>query len=56
MFTTKTPFRSLFLQLRRSIAIETAKTPNPNFLKFIPVGQEVLGNQGTLDIPSVAYS
>lgn len=43
----------LVLTLSRNIAIETAKTPNPNFIKFIPVGHNVLGDQGTLDIPSV---
>jgi hypothetical protein len=46
----------LILTLRQSIVIETAKTPNPNFIKFIPVGHNVLGDQGTLDIPSVEYS
>jgi hypothetical protein len=34
------------------ISIETVKTPNPNFLKFIPAGRQVLGDEGTLDIPS----
>jgi hypothetical protein len=32
------------------------KTPNPNFLKFFPIGHHVLGEQGTLDISSREYS
>lgn len=43
----------IILKITHNIAIETAKTPNPNFIKFIPVGHSVLGDQGTLDIPSV---
>jgi len=31
-------------------------TPNPNFLKFVPVGAKVLGDEGTLDISSAQYA
>lgn len=34
------------------ISIDTFQTPNPNFLKFVPSGRQVLGDEGTLDIPS----
>lgn len=40
----------------RLVSIETMVTPNPNFIKFIPVGRQVLGDEGTLDIPSKQYS
>lgn len=54
MFITKIS-KINFLQnaIIQKIAIETMKTPNPNFIKFIPVGHSVLGDQGTLDISSV---
>ena len=48
--------KSLTLKLLQPISIETMKTPNPNFIKFIPVGRSVLGDEGTLDIPSRQYS
>jgi len=47
---------SLLNILRQNIVIETMKTPNPNFIKFIPLDCKVLGDQGTLDIPSPQYS
>jgi len=47
---------SLIKTCRQSIAIETSKTPNPNFIKFIPVGHTVLGDMGTLDISSSQFS
>jgi hypothetical protein len=56
MLLKKSLIPKLILKLARNIAIETAKTPNPNFIKFIPVGHSVLGDQGTLDIPSAQYS
>jgi hypothetical protein len=47
---------SLIKTCRQGIAIETSKTPNPNFIKFIPVGHTVLGDMGTLDISSSQFS
>lgn len=47
---------SLTMKILKKISIETIKTPNPNFIKFIPVGCRVLGDEGTLDIPSSNYS
>ena len=38
------------------IHIDSLKTPNPNFLKFIPCGKDILGAKGTLDISSVQYA
>lgn len=38
------------------IHIESLKTPNPNFLKFVPDNHMVLGDKGTLDISSVQYA
>lgn len=38
------------------IHIDSLKTPNPNFLKFIPCGKDILGGKGTLDISSVQYA
>ena len=32
--------------------IQTKKTPNPDFLKFLPNGKVVMGDQGTVDMPS----
>jgi hypothetical protein len=49
-------FASLFKVCKQGIAIETSKTPNPNFIKFIPVGHTVLGDMGTLDISSPQFS
>ena len=36
-------FNYLLKTLKHNIAIETMKTPNPNFLKFIPINSTVLG-------------
>jgi hypothetical protein len=49
-------FQSLVTRIMLNIQIESVKTPNPNFLKFIPVGREILGEKGTLDISSKQYS
>ena len=46
----------LTLKCIQTISIEAVQTPNPNFLKFVPVGHKVLGDEGTLDIPSKEYS
>ena len=46
----------LTTKMMKSISIETMQTPNPNFIKFVPVGHSVLGDEGTLDIPSKKYS
>ncbi len=46
----------LQLQLRKYISIELANTPNPNSIKFIPIGEKVLGDEGTLDISSKQYA
>jgi len=34
---------SLTRKLISWISIETLKTPNPNFIKLVPVGHQVLG-------------
>jgi len=52
MFIKNIKASALLQIIRRNITIETSKTPNPNFLKFIPLGYNVLGEEGTLDIPS----
>jgi hypothetical protein len=44
--------KSLTTVLKKYVRIESMKTPNPNFLKFVPIGHQVLGETGTLDIPS----
>lgn len=38
------------------IHIDSLKTPNPNFLKFVPSGKDILGEKGTLDISSPQYA
>jgi hypothetical protein len=48
--------KSLTNKIAYFIHIDSLKTPNPNFLKFIPDGQNVLGDKGTLDISSVQYA
>jgi len=48
--------RSFMNTMRYFIHIDSLKTPNPNFLKFVPEGQNVLGDKGTLDISSVQYA
>lgn len=30
-------------KLMKMISIDTFQTPNPNFLKFVPLGHQVLG-------------
>lgn len=42
----------LTARIMKMISIDTFQTPNPNFLKFVPLGHQVLGEEGTLDIPS----
>lgn len=32
--------------------IQTKKTPNPNFLKFVPTAKVVMGAQEPIDIPT----
>jgi len=32
------------------------KTPNPNFLKFVPQGKDIMGSKGSLDIPGPQYA
>lgn len=56
LFRASSSLRSLLLRNAHRIAIETSKTPNPNFLKFIPVGHTVLGDMGTLDISAPQFS
>jgi hypothetical protein len=38
------------------IHIDTLKTPNPNFLKFVPMGKEIMGTKGSLDIVGPQYA
>lgn len=38
------------------IHIDTMKTPNPNFLKFVPQGKDIMGSKGSLDIPGPQYA
>lgn len=47
---------SLFYISKFNIYVEAQKTPNPNFLKFIPDGHNVLGQEGTLDISDPKYA
>lgn len=47
---------SLLLWNKYNLYVETQKTPNPNFLKFIPDGHNVLGSEGTLDISDPKYA
>lgn len=46
----------LTTKIVKHASIETLKTPNPNFIKLVPIGHQVLGDEGTLDIPSRKYS
>ena len=46
----------LVKQMQAYIYVEAKPTPNPNFLKFIPEGQNVLGSEGTLDISDVKFA
>ena len=52
-FTNIVPLLS---KLASFIHIESLKTPNPNFLKFVPSGKNILGDKGTLDISAPEYS
>lgn len=36
-----------------NLFIQTQKTPNPNFLKFLPISKVVMGDQDTVDIRSL---
>lgn len=36
-----------------SLFIHTQKTPNPNFLKFIPTSKSVMGSKDPVDIPTI---
>lgn len=36
--------------------IDTLKTPNPNFLKFVPMGKDIMGKKGSLDIVGPQYA
>jgi hypothetical protein len=36
-----------------SLFIRTQKTPNPNFLKFIPTAKTVMGAKDPVDIPTL---
>lgn len=44
--------KKALLSLRMSLFIQTQKTPNPDFLKFLPSGKVVMGDKGTVDIPN----
>ena len=39
-----------------NIYVQSHPTPNPNYLKFIPEGHKVLGEEGTLDISDVKFA
>lgn len=39
-----------------SIFVESFPTPNPNYLKFVPQNQKVLGQNGTLDISEPKFA
>lgn len=56
MIAIKLRWVSLIHKLTANIHVEVFKTPNPNFVKFMPVGCRVLGSNGTLDISSEKYS
>jgi hypothetical protein len=36
-----------------NLFIQTQKTPNPNFLKFLPASKVVMGDSDTVDIRSL---
>ena len=44
------------LKIIQTIHIDSLKTPNPNFLKFVPSGKDIMGTKGTLDISSIHYA
>lgn len=35
---------TLLQHIKRCISVELANTPNPNSIKFIPIGHKVLGD------------
>lgn len=41
---------NLIRRISYQLFIQTAKTPNPNFLKFIPTSKIVMGAQDPIDI------
>lgn len=43
---------NLFKRISYQLFIQTAKTPNPNFLKFIPTSKIVMGALDPIDIKS----
>jgi hypothetical protein len=44
---------NLLLRTSYNLFIQTSKTPNPNFLKFIPVSKSVMGASDPVDISSI---
>lgn len=44
---------NLLLRNSFNLFIQTSKTPNPNFLKFIPVSKSVMGSYDPVDISSI---
>lgn len=44
--------KSFINTIKMNLFIETKKTPNPDFLKFLPNGKIVMGDQQTVDMPS----
>ena len=50
-----THFNKLTSLSLRSLFIKSEKTPNPNFLKFIP-GKTVMGDKGTMDFPDYKFT
>lgn len=43
----------LLRQTLFNLFIQTQKTPNPNFLKFLPASKVVMGDLNTVDIRSL---
>ena len=41
---------NLIRKVSYSLFIQTSKTPNPNFLKFIPTSKTVMGSADPIDI------
>lgn len=46
----------LNFKLFNMIHIDSLKTPNPNFLKFVAQGKDILGDRGTLDISAIQFA
>jgi len=40
----------LYKRICYQLFIQTQKTPNPNFLKFVPVSKTVMGAEDPVDI------